>query len=355
MMKILYVTRNLNKSGFAVLDRLIKEKFNIVGVVLHDSDTCVRNNYQQKFIERLYRLKCWYYRCEALKTTKSEYLLAQKNNLEIVLTRSIKSAEFFDKLKMLHPDIIVVGGGWHELIPERIFNFPKLGCINLHPSLLPEFKGTSITRWQVLKGVRRSGCTIHVINENFDEGEILAQDAIFVSEEITPQCLFHELGVLGAEMMAKLLHSIKKTGLPKPISPNGGEHQEYFSKWSWSDEKLKINWKCSLDQIHFMVLANTQESYQYPGPFFHFNNQSFILRKTKLHRKDNSRYECDLNQASNEITVIKKTDTSVFLYRMGEDFVLELVQVQKKDKFFKLRRAQSASNQLNFNVGDHLK
>src|SRR5690606_41424275 len=122
--------------------------------------------------------------------------------------------------------------GWHELITERIFNFTKLGCINLHPSLLPEFKGTSITRWQVLKGVRRSGCTIHVINENFDEGEILAQDALSVSEEITPQTLFYELGLLGAEMMTNLLHSIEKNGKPKPISVTGGEHQKYFSKWS---------------------------------------------------------------------------------------------------------------------------
>src|SRR5690606_35578935 len=119
--------------------------------------------------------------------------------------------------------------------------------------------------------------------------------------------------------------------------------------------KLKINWKLPLKQIHFMVLANTQESYQYRGPFFHFNNQCYILRKTKLHRKESPQLQFNLNKASKEITVIKKSDTSVFLYRMEEDVILELVQVQTKDKFFKLRRAQWASNKLTFNVGDHLK
>lgn len=353
-MKILFVTRNFNKSGFAILEKLIKDGFNISGVVLKQNKSGFHHPVLNLVLSCLYQLKCTYYGCVPVKTTQSEYLLARRNKIKTIVVNSIKGNEFKRQLFEINPDIIVIGGGWHELIPKDVFSFPKFGCINFHPSLLPEFRGTSITRWQVFHGVDTSGGTIHFINENFDEGEIISQKSLPVSSDTTPQELFKQLSVLGAEMMSQLLASIKKSGIPKTFTNtcNIGKNNKYFSTWNWSDYNLKIDWSLSLNDIHFMILSNTQESYHFTGPYFIHDNVKFIIRKTRLHCFQEFKDLIRTVLIDDKIRVFAIIKNKYYLYRKNEEHVLEILQIQKSDNYRNFRRGKTPHGVLNFRKGE---
>ncbi|NVJ46716.1 MAG: hypothetical protein HWE07_06300 [Cytophagia bacterium] len=351
-MRILYITRHFNHSGYLVLEKLIEEKFNIVGIVLHKDSNRWRNRYFRPFLTLLYNLSCSFYSAERLKTTDSEESIAKKNQIPILWTKSIKSDAFFDRLKSINPDIIVLGGGWHELLPERVFNFPSLGCINTHPSLLPEFRGTSITRWQVLHGLRRSGSTIHYVDDNFDTGGALAQKKISIPIGTTPQKLFFMLGEVGAEIMVELLRSFEANGRQTPFRvEHNADHYEYFKKWQWSEERLIIDWAQSFYDIYHFVLANTQESYKYLGPLLILNSNKYFIREVTI-REALEHVPNATNKETNVFVNSIDDDGTIWLYRAGELHYLGIKKLQKFDRFYKFRRARMARKQLKLKVLD---
>lgn len=340
-MKILYVSRHFNHSGYIILEKLIENNIAIAAVLLHDDNDLFRKPFIRQLLLFFYKLKCFYYRCKPLKTIKSEMFLAKKNNIPILLTKSIKSDSFYEDLTKLNPDIIVLGGGWHELIPQRVYSYPKLGCINTHPSLLPEFRGTSITRWQVLHGVELSGSTIHYVDDKFDTGGVLSQKSTEVSPETTPQELFHQLGRVGAEIMIPLLRKFESEGKQNTYTVNhNSSYYKYFSRWKWNEEDLKINWNESFKNIHFKILSNTQESYEYLGPIMEFNENSYFIRQSKLIEVSNQYVEF-INGLSDNVIYIIDVDYSgsIILGRKNEKVCLVLIKIQKFNKWHKYRRS----------------
>ena len=252
--------------------------------------------------------------------------------------------------------MIVLGGGWHELLPERVFNFPRLGCINTHPSLLPEFRGTSSTRWQIKNSMPYSGSTIHYVNNKFDEGEVLTQKKIFLGENYNdaPQQLFYKLGEVGADIMIPLLKRIQKDDIPTPFKAHHNlQFYNYYKKWKWDFNELKIKWTYSLREIHFYVLSCSQEHYKYLGPHFKFHGTTYFLRKTILH-KSNGSDQSEMKKG--HLYIIALENKNIGLTRKGEDYVLELCRVQKysesgiKRAFNPRRLMQSKINKIFTNL-----
>jgi methionyl-tRNA formyltransferase len=318
---------------------LLDERFDVCGVLLKKCDSPWINSRNHLIAKFLYNIECKFYRCRLLKVTESEELLAKSAGLNIIRVKSIKSNDAIALIKKSKPDIIVVGGGWHELIPPPVFNFPRLGCINTHPALLPAFRGTSITRWQILEGAELSGCTIHYVNEDFDAGNILMQRRLNVRPNISPQELFGDISILAADTMIELLRRFEKEGKLRGEDVSKVALQsKYYSKWTWNDEKLKIDWCQSLRDIERFVRANTQESYRYLGPWFRTNKGDFILRRAALMPSQN-------RATSSHPIVVEQSENIVWLEKHNDPHALGLVQVQRKDKFLKLRRGcQAESN-----------
>lgn len=341
-MRILYVTRHLNHSGYEVLNRLIKDDFEIVGVLLKNDKSWLLRPWLRYIPIIWYEIKCYFYRCEPLKTIRSEELLAKNNKLPIIKTDSIKSDQFYNELTRIRPDIIVLGGGWHELLPERVFSFPEYGCINTHPSLLPEFRGTSITRWQILYGVKESGSTIHYVDGKFDTGLALAQKRISINTDETPQGLFLKLGKLGAEQMPEVLREIKQGDIKQVQNENvNQDYVSYFSRWQWDDNSLKINWAMNFQEIHYHIKANTQESYQYTGPTFKIGGDTYFMRSSTLIPLNSfielNKIPVEYYQSSKVLLV--RSGRDVYFYRNGENFLLELNSIQKSDLIRIIRRS----------------
>lgn len=350
-MRILYVTRHFNHSGYQILDRLIREGFDIAAVLLHADRDPWRGRISGLWKRTIYRAKCWYYGCAPLRTLASEERLARKHGLPIIFTDSIKHDAFHEQLKALAPDIIVLGGGWHELIPEHVFNYPRLGCINTHPSLLPMFRGTSITRWQVLHGVDRSGSTIHYVDDRFDTGGALAQSEVRVPDHWSPQELFLELGKAGADIMVPLLRGFERNGRQPTFTVRHDErYHRYYKRWTWSMDRLRIDWDLPLREIHFFVLANTQESYEYLGPHFMHEGERFLLRSTRLDQAEAEAIRTSTGR--NGLVVVRRSRKTITLHRSGDPHVIELDRVQVFDARYAWRRSRFSANYLHLQVGD---
>lgn len=331
--RILYVTRHFNHSGYKILNALIRHKVNIVAVVMKDEFNWYKLPVFHHLARFLYSLECRYYRCRPLKNTRSEELLAKKSGLPIVKCNTMKSESFFQKLKELNPDLIVLGGGWHELIPENVFKHPPLGCINTHPSLLPLFRGTSITRWQLLHGVKESGSTIHFVDESFDTGKIIVQDSIKVLDDETPQELFAKLGDLGARQMLKVLQLFEeKTVRGEAIGKSQNLIGQYYPKWKWEKESLRIDWSRPLTEIHHFIQANTQESFRYLGPYFRAADAYYFLRETSLQPTPNSLID-------KEIVASQLPNGYFLVSRKGDTASLVLKRIQRYDRYFRCRRS----------------
>jgi methionyl-tRNA formyltransferase len=333
-MKILYISRHFNRSGYYILKELIELKYNIIGIVLKNEADPMKNIILRPFAILKYYIKCLFYQCRQLRFLKSEELLAKSNGIPIIKINDIKTDEFLSLLNTLMPDIIVLGGGWHQLLPPHVYNFPKRGTINTHPSLLPKFRGTAVHRWQVLHGENESGVTIHYVDETFDTGSIIAQKKVEILETDTPQELFEKTAIASGPLMREVLDRIIQSPDTK-IQTIDQKHCEehYFHRWLWDDAIMNIDWNNNFLEIYRLVLASTQESYEYKGPIFSFAGSRYFLRRAII--ITNPRY----NKCGNDtITLMKIDGYGMHLYRETDDRILIVNQVQLYDDYYKIRR-----------------
>jgi methionyl-tRNA formyltransferase len=145
-----------------------------------------------------------------LRFERSISQLSAEHDVPVLRLESIKSSAAVNVLRGLALDLIVLGGGWPERIPERVIEMPPLGIISTHPSLLPRFRGTDVHRWQVMHGVKRSGSTIHYVDAELDTGAILGTEEVEISPEDTPQDLAAKSGVAAGPLMVRVLDAVEQ-------------------------------------------------------------------------------------------------------------------------------------------------
>jgi methionyl-tRNA formyltransferase len=248
-------------------------------------------------------------------------------------------------------DLIVLGGGWPELIPGRVIRLPRLGIINTHPSLLPEFRGTDVHRWQIYKGGSASGATIHYIDEQFDTGDIIDQVAIEVTDEDIPQSLFEKAARASVPLMACVLERIAEVA---PHRIQGIKQKElddkskYYRKWRWNNKNfLRLDWARSAEENWRFIRACCQESYKYNGPFFNVRGREYIVREAGLAQH--------LGGIVGEICVINEQGVGI---RCGStDTILMIKQIQRGGLNLAWRRGHTGAwlaKQEGLKVGDNL-
>lgn len=115
--------------------------------------------------------------------------------------------EFFEKLRSLAPDVIVVAA-YGKVLPKEVLDAPKFGCVNIHASLLPAYRGAAPIHRAVIDGCEKTGVTIMCMEEGLDTGDMLAQESVEIGEKTTAQ-LHEELAVLGARMVCEVLPKIE--------------------------------------------------------------------------------------------------------------------------------------------------
>ncbi len=192
--------------------------FDIVGVFRHERTSC---SLLQLILKDLFK-------------SSLEYTLIKKYNLHEIKCHSANSEEFKREVLKLNVDIILVGT-WKEKLKKEIIDLPTIATINVHPSLLPKYRGPNPYIQTILNGETQSGVTFHLMNENFDEGPILAQAKIDIlsgdtSKELKIKTIFQSR-LLTSELLKNL-----NAGIVQPL-PQNEEDATYFSNIS-GDEKM---------------------------------------------------------------------------------------------------------------------
>jgi len=187
---------------------------------------------------------------------------AEINNIPVL--QPDKIITIADDIKALHPDLIVVIA-YAQIIPETILNIPKYGCVNIHASLLPKYRGAAVLQAPILNGDKESGVTIMLMDKNLDTGPILAQASVELSKNETPISLAEKLAPLGAELLAPTIKKYINGEInPKPQNDAEADYVKTLTK-----EDGKINWNDSAIQLERFVRAMTP----WPGAWTTWNGK----------------------------------------------------------------------------------
>lgn len=144
---------------------------------------------------------------------------ALQDNLLIYQPKKVRETEFVDILKALNPDVIVVVA-FGQLLPKAILDIPKYGCINVHASLLPKYRGAAPIQWAVIDGEEETGVTIMNMDEGLDTGDMLKVVKTKLTEDETGGSLFDRLAEIGANALVDTLEELEK-GEITPVKQEG--------------------------------------------------------------------------------------------------------------------------------------
>lgn len=145
--------------------------------------------------------------------------------------------EIVNELKKLKPDVICVVA-YGKIIPKEILEIPSLGCINVHPSMLPKYRGPAPIQWAVLNGDKETGVTTMYLDEGMDSGDIILQEKTLIDENETSGELWNRLAKVGAKLLVETLDKIEKNEAPRKKQP-----EEFTLAPMLEKEMSKIDWE----------------------------------------------------------------------------------------------------------------
>ena len=170
--------------------------------------------------------------------------VALENGVNVYQPEKLKTEENYKILKELNPDVIVVVA-YGQILSKDILSLPKYGCINVHASLLPQYRGASPIQWAIVKGEKKSGVTTMLMDEGLDTGDILLKSEIDITDDMTAGELHNILKVEGSKLLAKTLDNIEnikriKQGFSESYAPmlNKSMGQIDFSKSAYEILRL---------------------------------------------------------------------------------------------------------------------
>ncbi|HCA05437.1 MAG TPA: methionyl-tRNA formyltransferase [Ruminococcaceae bacterium] len=134
---------------------------------------------------------------------------AQELNIPVFQPKSMKTDEAFNQLVKLCPDVIVVAA-YGQILPKRVLDLPEFGCVNIHGSLLPKYRGAAPIQQAVLNGDKVTGVTTMLMDVGLDTGDILMKSETEIGENETSEQLFDRLSVLGGELIEETLDALEK-------------------------------------------------------------------------------------------------------------------------------------------------
>ncbi len=184
--------------------------------------------------------------------------LAQKLNLPILQPAKARDESFVSALRELKPDLIVVVA-YGQILSQAILDLPKFGCLNVHTSLLPKYRGAAPIQWAILDDQPETGVTIMKMDAGLDTGDILAQTKTPIHAHDTSQTLHDRLAILGAELLAGTIPDfVEGKIIPQKQAKEGGSYARKISK-----EDGRLNWTEPARKLWNRIRALTP----WPGAF----------------------------------------------------------------------------------------
>jgi len=205
--------------GIPVLRKLINLKENIVGVVTQPDRPCGRGKKIQP---------------TPIKEIALKYAISVFQPEDINSQNSIKEIKKFD------PELIILIA-YGQILKGQVLDIPSRGCLNVHPSLLPKYKGSAPIQWAIIRGEQETGISFLFMNEKIDSGDIVLQKKVKIIPGENFQQLSQRLADESAEILPELLDNIKNGNIKKIAQPKGN----YFYARKICKTDCKIDWLCS--------------------------------------------------------------------------------------------------------------
>lgn len=173
---------------------------------------------------------------------------AQARGVEVFQPQTLKDGAFESELKRLDPELIIVVA-YGKILPEYILNYPKYGCINMHASLLPKYRGAGPIQWAVVNGEKKTGITAMMMEKGLDTGDMLMKCETKIGEYETADELHDRLMVMGAELMIKAVDAAEKGELePEKQDDALSCYAPMIDK-----ETARIDWSKSAEEILHLI------------------------------------------------------------------------------------------------------
>lgn len=251
----------MGTSEFAVpiLERLASSSFNIVGVFCQPDRPKGRG------------LK--YQHC-AMKNIASQY------NFPLFQPENLKNKVIVGKIQDLKPELIIVAA-YGLIIPQIILEIPQFGCLNVHPSLLPRYRGSSPIQSAIIEGEKETGVTIMLLDEKVDHGPILAQKKIKIEKDDDIFSLSERLAKYGADLLLKILPSYFR-GEIKPVPQ---DHTQATLTKMIKKEDGQIDWSEDAAKIARKIRA----CLGWPGSFTFWGEKRIIILEAEAKNADRYR------------------------------------------------------------------
>lgn len=173
--------------------------------------------------------------------------IARDERLTVIANKRVSDPKVVRKIAAINPEIIFCIGGT-QIIPKEVLTIPRLGCLNIHPALLPKYRGRYSTVHAIFNGEKYTGATIHWMDADIDSGPIILQKKIKIEKEDTAKSLYDKvLTSLGEKLFVRFL-SIWLSGKKIPSRPQNKNKATYYPKglpnngeidWSWNGKKIK--------------------------------------------------------------------------------------------------------------------
>lgn len=197
--------------------------------------------------------------------------LAVRNGIRVFQPANMKDRAFLEELLLIKPELIVVVA-YGRILPEDILTLPPLGCINVHASLLPKYRGAAPIQWAIINGEEFTGITTMLMDKGLDTGDILLEEEIRINDEDTTETLSEKLSEVGASLLVKTIKSIKE-GSIKP-RPQTGEAS--YAPVIRKEDGL-VDWKkAAVDLFNFV-----RGMYPWPCAYCYLNKERIKIIKVK--------------------------------------------------------------------------
>ena len=239
---------------------------------------------------------------------------AVKHNIEVFQPVKIKTPEAEEVLKGYGADLFVVAA-FGQILSKEILDMPKYGCVNIHASLLPKYRGAAPIQWAILDGEKETGVTIMQMNEGLDTGDMLTKVVVPIEDTDTGESLFDKLAEAGAKLLIETIPQIEAGTLkPEPQDDSLSTYAKMIKK----DMGL-IDWKKEAVMLERLVRGMNS----WPSAYTHFQGKTLKVWEAEVET-------CETEAVPGSVVEVTKNSIKV---QTGKDLlVLKQIQLEGKKR-----------------------
>ena len=242
---------------------------------------------------------------------------AIEKNLEVYQPVKVKNnVEFIEMIRNLNPDVICVVA-YGKILPKEILEIPKMGCINVHGSLLPKYRGAAPIQWAVLNGDKTTGVTTMYMDVGMDTGDMILKQEVEIGDDETTGELWDRLAKIGGELLVETLKQMEQKTAPREKQGN-----EFSTAPMLSKEISKIDWnsKTALEIKNLVRGLNP-----IMGAYTYLNGKKIKFWKVAIATEEEVSIK-DIDSVKNGTVILSEPKKGLFI--KTKDGILKIIEIQ---------------------------